>query len=172
MWLIDTSTKIYEKKNYPLIQEAEFNFTNLWSISSTFYLRIFCTKDLYKSFFNLHATKEKLLKRLQYEKFKCKMLMKLTPVSAKGKCARAISLLQLVSPRTLRPNLPINATRIHTQLILHLTLSVMPEKDKLISQHKSCLQDVDEIDPSRQFHQRFTHALYFKFKRSIGNIRI
>jgi hypothetical protein len=61
------------------------------------------------------------------------MLMKLTPVSAKGKCARAISLLQLVSPRTLRPNLPINATRIHTQLILHLTLSVMPEKDKLIS---------------------------------------
>jgi len=52
---------------------------NLWSISSTFYARIFCTKVLCIAFFYLHATREKLPKRLLYKKGKRKTLMKLKP---------------------------------------------------------------------------------------------
>jgi len=48
----------------------------LVSISSTFYVRIFCTKVLCAAFFYLHATTEKLPKR--YEKGVRKTLMKLT----------------------------------------------------------------------------------------------
>jgi len=40
----------------------------LWSISSTFYSRIFCTKVLRAAFFYLHVTREKLPKRLPYKK--------------------------------------------------------------------------------------------------------
>jgi len=36
----------------------------LWSISSTFYAHIFCTKVLCTAFFYLHVTREKLPKRL------------------------------------------------------------------------------------------------------------
>jgi len=51
----------------------------LRSISSTFYVHIFCTKVLYAAFFNLHINREKLPKRLSYEKVELKLLMKLTP---------------------------------------------------------------------------------------------
>jgi len=49
------------------------------SISSTFYAHIFHTKLLCAAFFYLHITREKLPKRLSYEKGVRKMLMKLTP---------------------------------------------------------------------------------------------
>jgi len=50
----------------------------LWSISSTFYAN-FPYKSLFGSFFYLHVTREKLLKRRSYEIFLRKMLIKLTP---------------------------------------------------------------------------------------------
>ncbi len=56
----------------------------LWSISSSIYARIFCTKVFFGSFFYLHVTREKLPKRHSYEKFGCKMLMKLTPGRSSG----------------------------------------------------------------------------------------
>ncbi len=49
------------------------------SISSTIYEQIFHTKVLWAAFFYFHVTGEKLPKRLLYEKFANKMLMKLTP---------------------------------------------------------------------------------------------
>jgi len=51
----------------------------LWSISSTCYARIFWTKVLCATVFFLHVTREKLPKRLLYEKVVHKTLMKLTP---------------------------------------------------------------------------------------------
>jgi len=51
---------------------------HLWSLSSTFYVRIFCMKVLFAAFFYLHVTREKLPKRLSYEKGAHKMLLKLT----------------------------------------------------------------------------------------------
>jgi len=51
----------------------------LRSISSTFYGCIFCTKVIHAAFFNLHLTREKLPKKLLYEKGTLKTLMKLTP---------------------------------------------------------------------------------------------
>jgi len=48
------------------------------SISSTFYVRIFHTKVIRAAFFYLHVTKEKLPKKLSYEKRVRKTLMKLT----------------------------------------------------------------------------------------------
>jgi len=48
------------------------------SISSTFYTRIFCTRVLCAVFFYLLVTREKLQKRLSYEKGVHKMLVKLT----------------------------------------------------------------------------------------------
>jgi len=39
----------------------------------------FSYQSLFGSFFYLHVTREKLLKRRSYEKFACKMLVKLTP---------------------------------------------------------------------------------------------
>ncbi len=49
------------------------------------FLNILCTNFLYEhcfdSFFYVHVTREKLLKRCLYEKFERKMLMKLTPSS-------------------------------------------------------------------------------------------
>ncbi len=54
--------------------------SNLESISSTFYARIFCTKVLCAACCYLHVTREKLPKSLSYEKGARKMLMELTPV--------------------------------------------------------------------------------------------
>jgi len=53
----------------------------LWSISSTIYSHVFCTKVL--SYFRLsqNVTREKLRKSILYKKVVCKMLMKLTPVA-------------------------------------------------------------------------------------------
>jgi len=51
---------------------------NLVLISSTFYAHIFCTEVLKAAFFYLHVTREKLPKKLLYEKFARKTLMKLT----------------------------------------------------------------------------------------------
>ncbi len=48
-----------------------------WSILSTFYEKIFCTKMVPAAFYYLHVTREKLPKRLSYEKGTRKMLMKL-----------------------------------------------------------------------------------------------
>jgi len=58
-----------------------------WSISSTFYTRLFCTKVLPAAFFYLHVTREKLPNRLLYKKGAHKMLMKLSHVC--GACAIA-----------------------------------------------------------------------------------
>ncbi len=52
---------------------------HMWSISSAFYARIFCTKVLCTAFFCLHVTKGKRPKKLSYKKGVHKMLMKLTP---------------------------------------------------------------------------------------------
>ncbi len=49
------------------------------SISSTFYAHFFHTKVLRTAFFYLHVTREKLLKRLSFEKCTRKTLIKLTP---------------------------------------------------------------------------------------------
>ncbi len=51
-------------------------------------IKFFCTKVLLVAFFYLHVTREKLQKRLSYEKFSCKMLMRLTPghVKTAQKC--------------------------------------------------------------------------------------
>jgi len=51
----------------------------LWSISSTFYAQIFCTKVFSAAFFYLHVTREKLPKRRSYKKIAHKMLTKLRP---------------------------------------------------------------------------------------------
>jgi len=50
---------------------------NLVSISSTFYIQIFRTNVVLAAFFYVHVTREKLQKQCLYEKFVCKMLMKL-----------------------------------------------------------------------------------------------
>jgi len=63
-----------------IVKAAPKHVGEMWSISSTFYTQIFCMKVLQAAFFNLHVTREKLLKRLSYKKFARKMLMKLTPV--------------------------------------------------------------------------------------------
>jgi len=51
----------------------------LWSISSTFYTRVFCTKVLSYFCQSQNITREKLLEALSYKKCVHKMLMKLTP---------------------------------------------------------------------------------------------
>ncbi len=60
-----------------------------WSISSTFYARIFCTKVLSAAFFYLHITREKLLKRLVYKNGAHKMLMIGTMFFIKVGCAHS-----------------------------------------------------------------------------------
>jgi len=57
---------------------TSLHYVALWSISSTFYAQIFRTKVLWAAFFYLHVPREKLPKRLSYEKGAHKMLMKLT----------------------------------------------------------------------------------------------
>ncbi len=64
------------KKNERLV------FFLLPSISSTFCATIFCTKVLCAAFFYLHVIREKLPKRLLYEKGASKMLMNLTPFTS------------------------------------------------------------------------------------------
>jgi len=51
----------------------------LMSISSTFLVRIFHTNVFCAAFFYFHVTREKLPKRLLYEKVALKTLMKLPP---------------------------------------------------------------------------------------------
>jgi len=60
-----------------------------WSISSTFYMHIFCIKVLCTAFFYLHLTREKWTKSLSYEKGVRKTLMKLTPGQLFLKCVQA-----------------------------------------------------------------------------------
>ncbi len=76
--------------------------SNLESISSTFYARIFCMKVLCAACCYLHVTREKLPKSLLYEKGACKMLMKLTPVYS---CLVTITLLITASWQLLSNSL-------------------------------------------------------------------
>jgi len=55
------------------------NDSGLVSISTTFYVRIFCANIILAAFFYVNVTRGKLLKQCSYEKFARKMLMKLTP---------------------------------------------------------------------------------------------
>ncbi len=74
-----TVKKVYMSCIFHLSCSCWQDVDSLWSISSTFYASIFCTKLLCAAFFYLHVTREKLPKRLSYKKSVCKTLMKLTP---------------------------------------------------------------------------------------------
>jgi len=66
--------------NFECVFYLVFHFDNTYlvSISSTFYVPIFLYKHWFGSFFYVHVTRGKLPKQCSYEKFVCKMLMKLT----------------------------------------------------------------------------------------------
>jgi len=71
-------------KDMLFVEDRELCASKKVSISSTFYTHIFCMKVFCTAFFYLHVTREKLPKRLPFQKGVRKTMMKLTPgVSSK-----------------------------------------------------------------------------------------
>ena len=96
---------------------------DLWLISSTFYVPIFLNECRFGSFFYIHVTREKLRKRLSYEKFVPKTLMKLKPSVGSIADASLLALCQRTITLSFQRRISVTVTDGDISMALSLSLS-------------------------------------------------